>query len=182
MRYIIALALTAGILLLLSGISGSEEDIFAVMQKGDVAKVKTMLDKNPKLVKARDGSGMMLLHWATFDGQKDMIDLLLKKGADVNAPGGVRSSTPLHMACVSGREEIVKILVENGADVKARNSAGMTPLHLAAEGGHVGIMEFLISKGADINAKDNNGLTPLKAAIEAGKNNSADFLRKEGAK
>lgn len=73
------------------------------------------------------------LHIAAAHDRNDIVELLLKFGADVNAKsdGGW---TPLHNACEKGCVEIVRILLDAGAEINAKLLNGMAPLHLAAQG------------------------------------------------
>ena len=90
---------------------------------------------------------------STRCGQKEIVELLIVKGADVNAKGTVRTKV-----------------------------GGVTPLHIAADKGHKEIAELLIDNGADVNVKDDDGETPLDWAIEDNQSETADLLRKHGGK
>jgi ankyrin repeat protein len=64
-------------------------------------------------VNAKDNLGGTALMRAAFDGHKEVVELLLEKGADVNAKdkdGG----TALMIAYVKGHKEIVKLLKSYG--------------------------------------------------------------------
>jgi sulfatase modifying factor 1 len=115
--------------------------------KGDLAKVKALIAKDPKLVSAKDGNGATPLHFAVAGGQKAVVEYLLSKKADVNARknDGV---TPLHIAASLGRLEIAKIILARGANKKASDSKGRTPLTLAGEKGHVDMIDLLTGKAS----------------------------------
>jgi ankyrin repeat protein len=76
------------------------------------------------------------LHWAAFNGKKDVASLLLEYEADVNAPNHWRN-TPLYWAVLRGHTEIVKLLLTAGANSymgsrKYKNNA-TTLLHTTIE-------------------------------------------------
>ena len=64
-------------------------------------------------------------------GHKEIVELLIAKGADVNAKAGDAGSTPLHWAVQQSHNEIVQLLIAKGADVNAKHGDGETPLDYA---------------------------------------------------
>jgi len=71
--------------------------------------------------------GYAPLHWAADQGHVEIVNILLKFGADVDIKTN-DNETPLHFAAWMGRPKVVKILLENGADVNARERMWLTPL------------------------------------------------------
>jgi ankyrin repeat protein len=67
------------------------------------------------------------LHRAASEDHKEIAELLIAKGADVNATDGIRR-TPLHLATSWGHKELVALLIAKGADVNATDNRGRTPL------------------------------------------------------
>ena len=68
------------------------------------------------------------LHRAAYSKHKEIIELLITNGVDVNAKND-SAETPLHLATT---REIVELLIANGADVNATTNRGTTPLDWAA--------------------------------------------------
>jgi len=77
---------------------------------------------------------MTPLHYAAAKGQLDVIELLLKHGADVNARDK-NGYTPLHAAAYYDHADAAGLLIVRGADARVRNNEGKTPLDVARERG-----------------------------------------------
>ena len=80
---------------------------------------------------AKDEDSWTPLHSAVAGGHKDVVELLIAKGADVNAKDEEYGAIPLHHAAQAGHKEIVELLIAAGADVNAKNKDGKTPLDWA---------------------------------------------------
>ena len=104
--------------------------IIKAAKAGDVASVKKLLSGDQSLVKARDSDGSTPLHCATWKGHLDVVALLLKSGADVNAVNENEhwGTTPLHAAAHANQAAIAKLLIDHGANVKAKDKEGRTPM------------------------------------------------------
>ena len=153
---------------------------------GNIEAVKQHIDSGADVNKTRNER--CPLSWAVQDGHKEIAELLIANGADVNANDHA-GTAPLHRAAFRGWEEIAELLIAKGADVNARNNFNYwTPLHWAADRGHKEIAELLITAVSDVNAIDKDGKTTLDVAIGPSftgmrkTSETADLLRKHGAK
>jgi hypothetical protein len=97
------------------------------------------------------------MHAAAFEGHKEVCELLIAKGAEVNVKSG-------------------ELYVGNMKD------SGLTPLHAACAEGHQGVAKFLLAHGAAVNAKTKNSKTPLDMAKKNGHQEVVELLQKHGAK
>jgi ankyrin repeat protein len=86
-----------------------------------------LLDHGAK-VNVRNSYGSAPLHDAALGGQREIIEMLLDRGAELDARDEESGATPLYNAASWGKLEVVRLLIEKGADVNARNKAGKTPL------------------------------------------------------
>jgi hypothetical protein len=70
--------------------------------------------------KGEKGEEMTSLHDAAEDGNLEVVQLLLERGADVNS-GNADSRNTLHQAAVEGKLDVVRLLTERGAEVDPRD-------------------------------------------------------------
>ena len=133
-------------------------------------------------INPKDGTetGWTPLMWAAYKGHTDVCELLISKGADVNAKSN-DGWTPLMYAALKGHKDVCELLISKGADVNAKDKDGGTPLMYAALKGHKDVCELLISKGADVNAKDKYGFTALMDAAKSGHKDVCELLISKGA-
>lgn len=73
----------------------------------------------------QDDAGNTLLHIAAQNGNKRMIKLCLRRGADLNAQN-LNGHTALHFTYSYGYAEVGEYLVTKGADDSIRNKDGLT--------------------------------------------------------
>jgi ankyrin repeat protein len=151
------------------------DDFHKAVKEANVAKVKKLLgagvsSRVKDMVQSVDPDGTTALHWAVDSGSVEIVDLLLKNGANVNAKYEKSGFiTPLHLAATGGDIKIVQQLLSAGADLGAKYYyMDETPLHLAAKNGHANVVKLLLEKGADINAVLQNGSTALHLAGSPG--------------
>lgn len=154
----------------------------------DIAKVRELLRQGASSNASNwDGNSLTALMVAALNGDADIVELLLNKGANVNAKaietsgveGHVLSGiTALSLAPRSGNLSIVEMLVNHGADIHAKDSYGRTALAFATTNE---IAQFFLDRGLDINARDKDGYTLLIRSGEPFHRPSIAFLLEHGA-
>jgi len=84
-----------------------------IANSGDADKIKTMLQDNPDYISSTDDKGWTPLHTAAYNGQKNLIKLLMANGAEINAiaKDGV---TPIDVAAMNGHRDAVDLLFHYG--------------------------------------------------------------------
>lgn len=158
----------------------SPDEFLGVVQANDLEAAALQLKVNPSLVAEHYGPNATFLHLAVGQNRREMAELLLKHGADVNAQEATKV-TPLMLAAGSGYVILVRLLLEHGADPNLGNAEGLRPLHLVADKGYTAVAELLLAAKADPNAKANAGYTALDIAQGQGMTEIADLLKKYGA-
>ena len=77
-------------------------------------------------------AGASALHVAVLKDNREIVQLLLDNGADIDIRALDDSEgSPLEWAAYFGLKDMAVFLVESGADINARNAYGTTPLDAA---------------------------------------------------
>jgi uncharacterized protein len=108
--------------------------------------------------------------------QPELAQLLIEKGADVNAKDS-DGNTALHHVGTS--EPLLKLLLRKGANVNAQNNTGIAPIHNVFGRYNLAIVKQLVAAGANVNARSKELLTPLHLANDPA---IVAFLISRGAK
>ena len=106
--------------------------------------------------------GMMqyhLIHFASMDGQLEVVKILLNKDPDLLNITDAYGQTPVLWAAASNHEALVDYLATMGADLTISTNHpdhgdhGYLPIHWAAKRGYHTVVQCLINHGADINMR-----------------------------
>jgi hypothetical protein len=170
---------------------GATLDVFEAAALGNVAELRTLLNRSPEHANARrEHCDATPLHAAR--GNLDVARLLIEFGADVNAIDSEKQRLmPLHSRAEHGDVEMVELLLWNGADVRTV-SCMSTPLHCAVGGFQHApperwceVAELLLEAGADVNAgsaaNGDPNWTPLHHAAWRNHIAAVSWLLKQGA-
>jgi ankyrin repeat protein len=111
---------------------------------------------------------------------KELVQLLVAKGADVNARAA-SGATPLFWAVLRDQKDDAAFLLEHGADVNATDAYGDTILDCALHLQYGSMIQMLVDKGADVNAMDQSQHRPLTYALQMDDHKWAELLKKHGA-
>ena len=115
----------------------------------DVLKPKAHDEIIRDLSKLSQGDKNYRLIKASWNGHKDIAEMLLKAGADANARSR-DGQTTLMGASTYGYKDIAEMLLKAGADVNARSKGGGTPLMRASWNGKKDVVALLKKYGAKI--------------------------------
>jgi ankyrin repeat protein len=147
--------------------AGSSALLADAAERMERSKIRALLKQRVD-VNTPQADGMTALHWATYHDDVELVTLLVRAGANVQAANryGV---TPLSLACTNGDGAMVEMLLKAGADPNAALPGGETPLMTAARTGAVASVKALVSRGANVDSKDERrGQTALMWAAAEG--------------
>ena len=142
------------------------------------------------------------LHWAASCDDVEVIDVLLDRGADIEAPGAViGGGTPLADAVAFGQWRAARRLIERGAQSTLWQSAALGLMNrveehfaganrvspsditnafwCACHGGQRATAEYLLARGANLHWVGYDGLTPVEAARRSGASELVTWLERQ---
>ena len=184
-----------------------EQQLFDAIKAGKVDEVRQLIQQNPSLKTARDGSGASAVLVAAYNMKPDVVNALLELGAPVDifeasvlgkvdrideilksnparvteyAPDGF---TPVALASFFGQPAAVKALIAGGADVNAhaKNALKVAALHAAVAGRNMEVIKAVLAAGADVNAQQQAGFRPMHEAGANANRALAELLLAHGA-
>ncbi|XP_034397619.1 histone-lysine N-methyltransferase EHMT1a [Cyclopterus lumpus] len=130
--------------------------------------VHHLLSKASKYVNCQDDGGWTPITWAVEYKHKELVQLLLARGADVNIRDK-EENVCLHWAALSGCDDVALALLEARCDLNAVNVHGDSVLHVAARENHLECVMLFLSRGADINQKNKERETALDCCVYGSK-------------
>ncbi|XP_014913415.1 oxysterol-binding protein-related protein 1 isoform X2 [Poecilia latipinna] len=195
-----------------------EEQFLQCARNGDLPGVQELLRSNAAAERrininckgqSKSNLGWTPLHLACYFGHRDVVEELLKAGANVNLPNNI-GDTALHKAAFTGRKEVVMLLLHYDACAAVINGSAQIPKDVtqnaeirsmleaaerteerkleeklleAAREGDLSTLTQLLSrkKPPDINCTDLLGNTPLHCAAYRGQRLCALKLLRSGA-
>jgi len=187
--------------------ASTSDDLFGLIEAGDVDAVRTLLAEQPWLAADRDDEGVSPLLRARYRmdrgmveairphverlnvfeaaafGDLDRLSELLGEDPDLLDAMSGDGFTSLHLAAFFGQEDAVRLLLARGAvfDVVGTGWMQGTALHSAAAAAQPAIVRLLLDAGADPNVRQRHGYTPLQSAAANADLSSVEALLAAGA-
>lgn len=167
--------------LLLVALALNAQDIHEVARKGDLEKVKSMIETNRQLINKKDNEGDIPLCTSIGNRHTGLSLFFIENGANIHNQNK-DGYTPLHYTAITGDTTISKALIEKGANLDIKTTTNQTALHYAATRGNVSVVKLLVDNGAALEIYNNYQRTPLlKAARERGGIETVKILVEGGA-
>ncbi|PCG19556.1 ankyrin repeat domain-containing protein [Brachyspira sp. G79] len=122
------------------------------------------------------------LQYAIFEGNTNIINTLLKHGADINRKDSLGNNALMYAASYGNAEVIDTLLNYSSNSYRVVDIYGDTPLHNAALLGNTNTLSALINRTPiNINVQNIDGNTPLHLAVKNHNTNTYRFLLLKGA-
>ncbi|NP_956276.2 kinase D-interacting substrate of 220 kDa B [Danio rerio] len=157
------------------------QNLFSYVEEENLAAVKVHLDKF-KEVDGRSDNGQTPLMLASEQGSLEIVQELIRRGANVNLDD-VDCWSALISAAKEGHVEVVKELLENSAYIEHRDMGGWTALTWASYKGRVEVATVLLENGANPNTTGQQySVYPIIWAAGRGHAEIVKLLLEHGAK
>ena len=102
-------------------------DHFTIAAYGNTEELRVLIRRDNSLLYTSDEHGRTLLYLACKPGFYDMVEMLLRRGADINKIQR-DGSTALHVAAYFCHPHVVRLLLEYGARTDVKNTWQQTAL------------------------------------------------------
>ncbi|HTC53297.1 MAG TPA: ankyrin repeat domain-containing protein [Steroidobacteraceae bacterium] len=161
-----ALAVASG--LLVGGAARADDGALATLVRAkDHDGAVALLGKGAD-GKSREVDGTTALMWACYNGDAELVERLLKAGAEVSVVNDYGASA-LQVAAVVADPRIIKDLLKAGANPDSPSPEGQTALMVVARSGNVESAKLLLDAGATVDAREQwgNQTALMWAAAEA---------------
>jgi len=158
---------------------GRSDSIHVSAINGDLAGVKALLDAGAD-VNARTEIGWTALHFAAQNSRREIAELLIANGADVNAVAMddvFSGQTPLDAANKYNQGAVAVLLRKYGG----KTCVELEALIDAAKKGNIEDIKQHLAAGGDVNSRNKNGDTLLNYAAYLGHKEIVELLVENGA-
>jgi ankyrin repeat protein len=122
------------------------------VKSGDKTAAFALIDKRVD-VNVPEPDGTTALHWAVHQNDLELVQRLIRAGANVQAKNDY-GATPMAEAAVGANPAVIEALLEAGADAESPNADGQTALMIVARTSQVDAAKLLLKHGANVNASE----------------------------
>ena len=158
----------------------------SVITRGDLEALRLMLMHDALVHDVGSPTKDLALRFAVIVGQnrpeqsKQMVELLLAHGADVNNRVNGAPITPLMLA---NTPQILEVLIDHGADLQTRAPYGTIVQAIACNRSvtdPVGMLNVLLTHGVDIAAAPKTGSSAMQCAVSLHRPELETYLHAHG--
>jgi ankyrin repeat protein len=150
-----------------------EHPLAAACQDDNIDEVKNLIGRGAGVNAKEKYRGITPLFIAVENGNKAIVEMLIRFGAKVNARDS-EYRTPLMLLDDDADDGLAELLVRSGAKLDLTDNQGNTALIFAADGRELKTVRALIAAGARVNIQNKEGQTAL---MEAASDDSLEMVR-----
>ena len=199
MRSNLRIIIILSFLISLFGCQSTPEKLLMEARRGNLSGIRRIINTDANIRKDHLTS---ILPLASAMNRKDIMELLIRSGADVNAGEEVQmgeyryNGNALFIATVNGKVDVVQLLLKAGANPRIRGSlwqlssntwenlaTNVTPLYIAASRNFKEIIRILLRKHSEtvnVDSDDNYRMEALLVAARLRQTGVVDLLIKAG--
>ena len=160
--------------------NGNEAHLLELASAGDTRAALALIDARTEVNQSQP-DGTTVLHWAVYYDDAELVESLLRRGANPNVRNEY-DATPLSQAALSGNPYVIRQLLKAGAKADERGADDQTALMILARTPNVEAAQILVDAGADVNAVEQwRGQTALMWAAAQKQAEMVAFLLDNGA-
>ena len=128
------------------------EALAQAVASGDLPGIKKLLANGAKINGRGPRDGTTPLSAAAFHGHIEIVEFLIKRGANVKATNR-DGNTPLHIAAFVCRFKIIELLLEKGASPLTKSSRGETAIDVVSSPWSKPLADFYITVSQSVSPK-----------------------------
>jgi cytohesin len=158
--------------------NGADVSLDIIARLGDMDRVRELIEEGAD-VNAEGRRGETPLHAAAAKGHKEIAELLIAKGAEVDAnrPG----YTPLTWAIWNDDRDIIMLLLKSGADANFDPENDGPAIFYSVWNEDVELAKLLLAHGAKLDVKGGDGWTVFRHSVSQGSQELVEYFLSRGA-
>jgi hypothetical protein len=153
------------------GAADVNEELLSASRAGDLASVKSLLEKGAA-IETKTSYGQTPLYLAAMQGHLDVVEYLLSKGANTNVQDTFYKAPMLAFVLQRKHDDVAKSLIAHGSGSPDDN------LEAVARGGNLDLIQAVLDKGKPSQTALDKA---YEGALDRKQTAVAELLKKAGA-
>lgn len=139
------------------------------IENNDLTKVKQLLESgvSPDIV-VDSGLGYTALLFAIAKEKKEIIQELVKAGANLDVVDKNGNSAFMHITSYNDLIDLVDEFIKKGVDINRPNKYGITPIYKVFKHGPADVLELILYSGVDLSLRYDRNQKTIGELVQAG--------------